>query len=207
MNSEKLDQLAIALCAVQKELRPAKKNSRNPHFNSTFADLESDWEAARDLLSKNGLCVIQRGAHVEKGDFVLVTTLLHISGQYISGNYWIAPEKPGPQALKSAWTYARRCGLEGILGLTSDDDDGNAASNGGTNVDRAPARQPNQSEPNSNQPVGSKEIVFGKFAGKTFDSVGVADVRNYVEWLSKQKDLSYPAKRFIKEGLEWLAQQ
>jgi hypothetical protein len=65
---------------------------------------------------------------VEVGHAILETMLLHSSGQWISGSQVIKPVKDDPQGVKSAITYARRAGLEAIVGVAPEDDDGNAAS-------------------------------------------------------------------------------
>jgi hypothetical protein len=58
----------------------------------------------------------------------LTTTLLHESGEYISGTLTVRPNKPDAQGIGSAASYARRYSYA-IIGLvTNDDDDGNIAS-------------------------------------------------------------------------------
>ena len=51
--SESIAKLATALSIVQGKLTYAKKDSANPFFKSKYADLESVWDACRDLLSAN----------------------------------------------------------------------------------------------------------------------------------------------------------
>lgn len=127
--SVSLVKLADALCKAQASLENPKKDKENPHFRAMYADLASDWDACRKPLSDNGLCLIQTMKMLEPSRLILRTTLLHISGEWISSDYPIAPIKPDPQGYKSAVTYARRTALEAIIGLApGDDDDGNAAS-------------------------------------------------------------------------------
>jgi hypothetical protein len=54
-----LKELASALAKAQAMMKPALKDSTNPHFKSKYADLTSIWEACRDALTKNGLSVAQ----------------------------------------------------------------------------------------------------------------------------------------------------
>lgn len=128
--SEKLDLLFAALSKVQSELRGAKKDSANPFFKSSYADLESCWSAAREPLSKNGLCVVQTTA-VENGEPGVITTLGHSSGQWIRGFLPLSMEKKDPQKQGSAITYARRYAFAAIIGLIQVDDDGESAMDRG----------------------------------------------------------------------------
>lgn len=123
-------QLAAALAIAQGELKPAAKDSANPFFKSKYADLSSVWECIRATLSKNGLAVVQRlDVQGEKLQTVLVTMLIHKSGEFITSTYPIKPIKDDPQGLGSAITYARRYALSAMVGVVADeDDDGEAAT-------------------------------------------------------------------------------
>ena len=148
MFSEKIDLLAAALPKVQAALKPPKKDSENPHFKSMYADLASDWDACRSALTEHGFSVVQITECVDWSKPMLVTILLHSSGQWISGSYPLQPTKQDPQALKSAVTYARRTALESIVGLAAEDDDGNDAA---APPGRSPAAKPLPSKPPSGQ--------------------------------------------------------
>jgi len=131
MQSENINELAKALSLVQSELKGAIKDSANPFFKSKYADLESVWEAIRGPLTKNGLAVSQT-MDIEEGpetvSTVLVTTLMHQSGQWIQGKVPLISEKPGPQAMGAAITYYRRFTLAAIIGVFQIDDDANSAT-------------------------------------------------------------------------------
>lgn len=123
--SEQINELATALATAQAEMDFAKKDSANPFFKSSYADLAAVWEVCRNVLPKNGLAVAQT---LEEGDGVRVrTTLMHKSGQWIAGTCALPPVKQDPQAYGSAITYARRYSLAAIVGVIADDDDGEAA--------------------------------------------------------------------------------
>lgn len=122
-------ELATALAKAQAAMKPALKDSTNPHFKSKYADLTSVWEACRDALTKNGLSVVQ--ATEFEGDAVWIKTiLLHASGEMIEGRYPLRPVQNTPQGMGSAISYARRYALAAMVGVVSDDDDGNEASSG-----------------------------------------------------------------------------
>lgn len=135
--SETIGELAKALVKVQATMKAAVKNKVNPFYKSSYADLESCLAAARSELSENGLCVSQTTDVTELGT-LLVTTLLHVSGEWISGNYPIVGKDNSPQSIGAAITYARRYAFCAIVGLATEDDDGNAAQ--GVDTSEAPLR-------------------------------------------------------------------
>lgn len=122
------NELYKALSAAQGEIENASKNKQNPHFKSKYADLAECINATKEALAKNNLCVIQLINQSEKGP-VLETILGHSSGQSISSITPLIFSKNDMQGMGSAITYARRYALSAILGLSQEDDDGNAAKN------------------------------------------------------------------------------
>lgn len=127
--SENINELATALAKAQGEMKNAGKTSDNPFFKSKYADLAEILNAVREPLSKYGLSISQLydGMGVPDKTITVTTLLMHSSGQYISNsaNYPVA--KADIQGVGSAITYARRYSLAAILGLSQEDDDGNAA--------------------------------------------------------------------------------
>ena len=131
--SAEIGELAAALAKAQGEMRHAAKSSDNPFFRSKYADLAEVWDAVREPLSKNNLCVVQTTDVAEDGKIVVVTTLMHSSGQWIRGRLAMTAVRQAkdrgyelandPQAIGSCITYARRYGLAAITGLAQDDDD------------------------------------------------------------------------------------
>ncbi len=132
MQSEQIGELAKALAAAQGEIENATKDTENTFFKSSYADMASVWEACRKPLSKNGIGVVQATQISDDGSVLLVTTLMHSSGQWIKSEYPVRPVKADPQGLGSAHTYARRFSLQGMAGVApsddDSDDDGNEAS-------------------------------------------------------------------------------
>ena len=74
--SDSLKQLAAALCKVQSEMEPAKRNAENPFFKSAYVDHSAAFLAVRDLLSVNGLAVCQTMSNGDP-DRVTINTVLH----------------------------------------------------------------------------------------------------------------------------------
>lgn len=129
--SESIAAIAAALATAQGAMEGAKKDSKNPFFNSSYADLASVWDACRKELSANGIAVIQtpKSSCGENGTVVTVGTLLaHSSGEWVYEELSAAPTKDDPQGIGSCITYLRRYGLSAFVGVAPEDDDGNAAS-------------------------------------------------------------------------------
>lgn len=125
---QNIKNIAAALSEFQGELETAKKDSTNPFFKSNYSDLRSVWNVIREPLAKNGLAVTQIPT-IQGDRMVLITRVLHVSGEVIESIYPINPVKNDPQGMGSAVTYARRYALTAILGVVSgDDDDANGAS-------------------------------------------------------------------------------
>ena len=126
--SEQINELATALAKAQGEIKNAVKDSANPYYKSRYADLASVWEACRTALSSNGLAVSQIPELRDSGMVSVHTMLLHSSGQWLSGELSMVPVKNDPQGIGSCITYIRRYALAAIVGISPEDDDGNAAS-------------------------------------------------------------------------------
>ena len=131
--SDSIGTISKDLLAAQKEVGKVAKNGHNPHFKSKFADLTSIIDAIKAPLNENNICFLQlidmsEDADSTKPPFV-ETVLLHDTGEWISSRTPIYCTKPGnPQALGSGISYAKRYALQAIMGLPTEDDDGNAAS-------------------------------------------------------------------------------
>ena len=126
MQSEAINELAVALAKAQGQITGALKDSSNPFFKSKYADLASCWDACRKQLSENNLSVVQT-TDVIDGIVVVRTILAHSSGQWISGILPVKTKDDGPQAQGSGITYARRYALAAMVGLAQIDDDAEAA--------------------------------------------------------------------------------
>lgn len=125
--SETLSKLAVALVKAQAEIGAAVKSAKNPFFKSNYANLEEVIETAKGPLNKHGIVFLQIVNESERGA-VVETTLLHESGEFLSGCTPVVTAKQNdPQALGSAITYAKRYGLQAICGIPSADDDGESA--------------------------------------------------------------------------------
>lgn len=120
--------IAKALVEAQKEMGNAVKGSSNPFFRSRYADLNSIREAVMPVLNAHGIAVLQPIVNVDGKNFVK-TVLLHESGETLESFTEIVYSKINDaQAQGSGITYSRRYGLQSMVCVGADDDDGNAAS-------------------------------------------------------------------------------
>ncbi len=132
MHSESTAKLAKALAAAQAEMKNATLNKVNPHFKSQYADLAAIRDAVIPALAKHGLAITQMPDITEDG-FVLITRLMHDSGEWISSSYPLPTDLGKPQQMGSAQTYARRYSLAAMAGVSAEeDDDANNAQEGGS---------------------------------------------------------------------------
>lgn len=164
-----LKELATALAKAQAAMKPALKDSTNPHFKSKYADLTSVWEACRDALTKNGLSVAQVTEFDGEQTWIR-TILLHSSGEQLEGRYPLRPVQNTPQGMGSAISYARRYALAAMVGVVADDDDGQAASTGHAD-ERPPLRAV---EPPQSTMAGRKNEAAGVRAGREWANESIA---------------------------------
>lgn len=125
--SESINELATALSKAQSVMESALKDATNPFFKSKYADLSSVWNACKKPLTDNGLCIVQQlGGDVDQ--VTMTTILMHSSGQWIKSTAKAIPAKKDAQSIGSTATYLRRYGLSALVGICTEDDDGNAGS-------------------------------------------------------------------------------
>lgn len=123
-----MKEIITALLKAQAEMGNAKKDANNPFFKSKYADLNSVREAIMPHLIENKILVLQPMVTIDGSEYVK-TVLLHESGESIeSFTKILCKSQNDPQAYGSGVTYARRYGLQSLLSIGADDDDGNAAA-------------------------------------------------------------------------------
>jgi hypothetical protein len=182
--SENINELAAALAKAQGEMQAAIKDSVNPFFKSKYADLGSVWDAARPVLSKNGLCIMQTTEVCsERNQVVMVTTLAHISGQWMKSYLPLNPSKNDSQGMGAAITYLRRYSLSALVGVVCDDDD-----DGETAVGRGKT-QPQQQQPKApqNERIDDSQVAVISELSSRLDN---ASRKAFFEWLKKTCSVS-----------------
>jgi hypothetical protein len=127
-HSESIAAIGAALAKAQGEMDNATKDSKNPHFNSKYADLAAVVGACREALAKHGISVVQSPNTFDGNLVRLKTLLLHSSGEWIeSDELQVQARDAGPQAIGSCLTYLRRYQLSAMVGIAPEDDDAEAA--------------------------------------------------------------------------------
>ena len=131
-SSESIIKIAAALLKAQKEMEGAKKGADNPFFRSKYADYGAVLEACKEPLNNNGIVILQPHSAETVGEVninFVETILLHESGEFISSKTEIkCVDIKDPQKFGAGITYARRFGLQSLIALPAEDDDGNKAS-------------------------------------------------------------------------------
>jgi len=146
------DKLAEALAKAQGEMKNAPLNKINPHFKSKYADLAAIRDATIPTLSKNGLAIIQYTKLVnDNNKLVLVTRLLHNTGQYIESEYPLPVNVEKPQQMGSAFTYAKRYSWAAMVGISADEDDDAIAAQ--ANSASAPTKEKKSTDSNWHGPL------------------------------------------------------
>ena len=135
-----------AMTKFQQLAVKATKDSSNPFFKSTYADLSAVigavGEAAQFGLSFTQIVnydntILTEGEHKQymHRDFYVETVVTHnVDTKNLTSRIpIILPDnkKSDPQAMGSAITYVKRYALQAIYGLATEDDDGNSASGKG----------------------------------------------------------------------------
>lgn len=127
IKSDTITNLAGALVKAQSEMGNATKGAANPFFKSRYADLNAIREACMPVLAKHGLSVLQPTVTIDGKKFV-ETLVIHESGEFIGGHTEIlAVKETDAQAQGSGISYARRYGLQSLLCIGAEDDDGESA--------------------------------------------------------------------------------
>jgi len=125
--SVKIDIVLEKLMKAKQEIGTVKKDSKNPFHKSNYASLNAYIDASEEHLLNNGLILVQAG----NGSFtepMMVSTLIHPeSGQWLKSYFPILNPKSDSQGLGASVTYMRRYSISTLLGLVSEDDDGETA--------------------------------------------------------------------------------
>ncbi|MDQ2823597.1 MAG: ERF family protein [Pseudomonadota bacterium] len=126
--SESIIKFAPAFVKAQAEISGASKDKANPAFKSKYADLQSVTDAIRPAAAAHGLAYFQDATMTEDSKLLLITRVIHESGEWVEYEMRMPIAKLDPQGFGSAMTYARRYSLSAAFGVAPEDDDGNAAS-------------------------------------------------------------------------------
>lgn len=130
--SPEITELAKALIGVQRDMSPVTRDAVNPFVRNRYATLNATMEACREALLAHGVWLTQLPVPAPPeygpGHIALLTKLTHAeSGQWQSSVIVAPLPKNDPQGMGSAITYCRRYALTAMLGMVTEDDDGEGA--------------------------------------------------------------------------------
>lgn len=122
-NTKTIATLYQKLHLAKQQIGKVAKNSTNPHFKNSYADINALLSAVEPILLENGLVLLQPivGSDV-------VTRIIDIDSGEMVESFMTLPMIADPQKILSAVTYFRRGTLQSLLSLQAVDDDGNTAS-------------------------------------------------------------------------------
>lgn len=115
------------LLAIQAKIGAVTKSSTNPHFRSTYADLNEVLGVVKPALNEMGIVISQGSGADAYGKYLETSLIDSTSGQHLSGRVYFSGNEDNMQKIGAAITYARRFGLVSLLALESEDDDGETA--------------------------------------------------------------------------------
>jgi hypothetical protein len=134
MQSEKINDLLIAIENARENFKSLKKSGSNPFFKTNgkahqFSTLDDIFTSCKEALANNEISVFYTVE--DKNELIfLTTTIMHLpSGQYIKSSSSIGTVNSKPIEIGSGITYFRRYHIQAMLNLEADfEDDGNIGS-------------------------------------------------------------------------------
>jgi len=165
-------------------MKAVAKDSENPFFKSSYADLSSILQTVVPVLSSCGIAVIQP-MRIDNDKTILITKLIHSSGEALESEM-ILPHHADPQKYGSLITYYKRYQLQAMLGVSTTEDD-----NDGNNL--APV--------NNHQPSQPLKTYKSDTGGATEQQ------KKAIYAISKSKNIETPKIDSFKEASEWINAQ
>lgn len=150
--TNQLGALAKALIAAKSEMEPliaaqtAKVQTKSGgSYSYSFAELSDVYRTCESVLGRHGIAILQNVWTSAETNYAVAETMLYHadSDQSFTGGHIEMPARGTPQEVGSAITYARRYSLVATVGLATQDDDGNAASNNHAEIQRKSAQRTN----------------------------------------------------------------
>ena len=201
-HSQEMTELAKALLNVQREMSPATKDGKNPFTKSSYATLNSVMESCRDALLKNNIWLCQYPVPIDNPECIgLMTKLTHTdSGQWQASLAVVPLPKADPQGMGSAITYARRYAITAMLGMITEDDDGESAK--ATIKNKKPT--PTEADPFSEVSVENIFSALPKLDGVVYELVKTQDGKDCIIATGKTQ---YKKEILSGAGFRWSPQR
>lgn len=215
MHIKEPSELFAAFVKAQAELGHAKKDSVNPHFNRTYADLASALDAGRMPLAQAGLAIMQWPIDGRANGVTVVTMLVHPGGEWIRGKLTVPVAKGDAQGVGSAITYGRRYTLMAVAGIAAEDDDGNAATQAKPDQKQAAGKRTapaNKSAADSREPAPKTEEQDQSVRARIFRLWGAAQKEGmsadeWPKWISSTLGAGKDVNKLTAEEVTKLEEQ
>ena len=170
---------ALAIAQGQIQAAEAKSEADMGTYQYRYADLAACLDVIRDPLSENGLCLIQIPS-IRANDSIevhLTTILGHESGQSISCEMSMYPDKSGPQAIGATITYLRCYSLSAMIGVAQFDDDAASATKGPEEYERLSPRDIDEILIKADELFGEKaDYAIKQMVERVFNLKHLADI-------------------------------
>lgn len=134
-STDTIANLAAAMVKAAGELEDIKRGGSasiptksGGSYSYKYATLPDILQAARPILHRHGLVVIQNASEGHGDNVDIGTMIIHSSGEYLVLDPLPMPMGNTAQETGSAITYGRRYQLLAALGLAADDDDDGATA-------------------------------------------------------------------------------
>ena len=157
------------IAKVQKAIGPIVKDSTNPHFKSSYFDINTLIAKLNPVLEQENLLLVQP---IEGNEVKSIIVDLETGEQMASG--MILPSLDNPQKTGSCVTYFRRYTLQTLLALEAEDDDGNEASGTTSNEEKQWLNVMDKQQ--KNYTPQWENLVKGIVSGKVKDVASVRKV-------------------------------
>jgi len=166
--SESIKELLKAVSVFQGELENVEKGKEGHGYK--YATLGACIDAAKPILAKNGLSVIQFLGSDDNSNTTIETILGHSSGEYMTESCIIPIAKLAgggannpAQVLGASVTYFRRYQYAAVLGLAQEDDDAGSATKG--------TAQHNETDWYNSFEIDKQSMIDALSNGETNDSI------------------------------------
>lgn len=138
ITSDEVKNIAQALVTAQSNFKKVEKQKEG--YGYKYAELQLFLDATQPALNAAGITINQAPTDTGGGQWVCTTQLTHVSGEWFRGVFPILTDNKGNkmQGFGSAMTYARRYGLQALVGISSEDEDDDGVASRETNKPAAP---------------------------------------------------------------------
>lgn len=124
LQSETVVEVSAALVKAQ-AVMPAPKKLASGQARAAkykYATLDAIWDEVRPVLGAHGLAVTQESLPIGDGYIRIRTVVRHTSGEWLADAGIVLPAGDTPQTYGAAISYARRYGIQALLGIATEDD-------------------------------------------------------------------------------------